>query len=241
MRKLDAFQLKLIAIIAMFINHLGQAFESEWTNPLWQFCYLTVGLLTFPIMAYLLVEGFFYTRNRWKYVRRLAVFWLLSILPFHFVFYPTSPLVNPVNNILFTLMTGLILLILCERFSQPMFQSLFLFLFVVLTSQSDWNLIGIPMIFAFYKMRGQQNGIRDTLMMIVLSLFLIRFPSQGGSWPSSFVACLSSVGLLGVIPLLQAYNGQRGYSSGWVKWGFYAFYPFHLSLLVLLRFLIFGY
>ncbi|EGJ37484.1 hypothetical protein HMPREF9396_0536 [Streptococcus sanguinis SK1059] len=43
-----------------------------------------------------------------------------------------------------------------------------------------------------------------------------------------------------VIPLLEAYNGRRGYSPLWVKWGFYAFHPIHISLLWLIRFILLG-
>ena len=241
MRKVDAFQLKLIAIIAMFINHLGHTFELEWTHPLWQFFYLTIGFFTFPTMAYLLVEGFFYTRNRWKYAGRLAVFWLLSILPFQYVFHPNDSWINPVNNIMFTLLMGIILLMLSERFPQPSVQCLFVFLFVIVTIQSDWNGLGIPIIFAFYKLRGQKNAIRDVLAIAAMALFLLSFPREFQLWSSDMMVCLSSLGLLLVIPLLQAYNGQRGYSPKWVKWGFYAFYPLHLSILVLIRYLLFGY
>lgn len=40
--------------------------------------------------------------------------------------------------------------------------------------------------------------------------------------------------MLIVIPLLVAYNGERGYLPSWIKWGFYSFYPLHLVALALI-------
>lgn len=82
-KKIDGFQLKVIAIIAMLINHIGSGFDIyNYSNSLF---FLTefIGKLTFPIMAYLLVEGFHYTKNLKKYASRLTAFWLISIYPFH--------------------------------------------------------------------------------------------------------------------------------------------------------------
>lgn len=241
MKKLDAFHLKLVAIIAMFINHVGHAFELEWNPPLWQFLYLTIGFITFPVMAYLLVEGFFYTRNRWKYIGRMAIFWLVSILPFHLVFNVGASHINPVNNIFFTLMMGLILLQLCEQFSDSLVQFLLAFLFIILTLQSDWNVFGIPLIFSYYKMRWRFDGSRIVLIRMTLFMLLLTFPRELLLWSPSFISWLSRFGLFLVIPILQGYNGERGYSPLWVKWGFYLFYPLHLLALFLIRYLIFCY
>ncbi|WP_441316139.1 hypothetical protein [Enterococcus sp. 12E11_DIV0728] len=38
-----------------------------------------------------------------------------------------------------------------------------------------------------------------------------------------------------MIPLLVGYNGKRGYSPNWVKWGFYLFYPSHLLIFSLIK------
>lgn len=240
-KKLSAFELKLIAIVGMLINHIGHAFEYEWNPPLWQFFYLFIGLLTFPIMAYLLVEGFFHTRNRWKYVGRFAIFWLISILPFHYLFEPWTSWINPINNIMFTLMMGLILLMLCEKFTQYSIQMILAILFIFLTLKSDWNVFGIPIIMAFYQNHGQPRGRRSFLMAVMLFMLVLTFPNSLDFWSPEMMNWLSRLGLLLVVPILDNYNGQRGYSPKWIKWGFYLFYPLHLSILLLLRYAIFGY
>jgi hypothetical protein len=239
MKKINAFHLKLVAIIAMFINHVGHTFELEFSNPLWDFAYLAIGLLTFPIMAYLLVEGFHYTHNRWRYARRMAIFWILSILPFYYVFQLNWAFIYPFNNIMFTLMMGIFMMVCCEKVKNPIKQGIIAFLFTLATVLSDWSLIGIPIIFAFYKNHGKPNRIKWIISSACFVLLLLSIPNQ---WtPEALANFFFPVGILATIPLLGNYNGQRGYSPAWVKWGFYAFYPIHLTLLLLLRLSLFGY
>lgn len=241
MRRLTAFHLKCLAITAMLINHLGHAFEAVYHPPVWQFFYLSIGLLTFPIMAYLLVDGFYYTRNRWHYVGRLGLFWIVSILPFHWLFESQQVPLYPFNNIFFTLMMGLLFLILCEKYPVLPVQYFLCILFVWLTIRSDWNVFGIPLIFAFYKNRGYQGGVRRTLFLVCLCMLWLTYPGEF-SWDSpQTISWLSRLGLLLVLPVLGAYNGERGFASSWVKWGFYLFYPLHLLVLWGIRFYVFGY
>lgn len=240
MKKLDAFRLKLIAVIAMTINHIGHVFEPIWQFPLWQFIYLGIGLLTFPIMAYLMVEGFYYTRNRMNYAMRLGFFSLLSFTPFHFAFTPSIPLWFG-NNIMFTLMMGVCMMMLLDRVSTKWMDLPLVLVFMIATFYSDWQFFGVPIIYVFYRFRQsvQKYWIIVVTSFLMMLLYLVDFAGYL-QYPIAWSYIGSSLGILLVLPLLRNYNGQRGYSPNWVKWGFYAFYPLHLCLLWGIRFLILG-
>lgn len=236
MKHLNAFHLKLIAITAMLINHIGHTFKDEWQPPTWKFVYLAIGLLTFPIMAYLLVEGFHYTKNRWRYAGRLGLFACLSFIPFQLAFQTYLP-VLPTNNIMFTLMVGVLMMMACEAVKHPALQVLVLIFATGLTLMSDWMIFSMPIIFGFYKTHGKK---RASLVVIALAFAAMLWFKQD-SLIYDPVSFYSTFGLLAVIPLLAFYNGQRGYNPSWLKWGFYAFYPLHLFILWGIRFVVFGY
>ena len=60
--KLDAFTLKVIAITVMTCNHIAHGFRGFL--PIYLLApFYVVGGLTFPIMAFLLIEGYHKTRN----------------------------------------------------------------------------------------------------------------------------------------------------------------------------------
>ncbi len=238
MKPLNAFHLKLIAITAMLINHIGHTFEGVFNPPFWQFIYLSVGLLTYPIMSYLVVDGFRYTRNRWKYAGRLGLFSLLSFIPFHFVF-GFGPVWWVGNNIMFTLTMGVILLMILEDIQPRALQILLIFCFVLLTIMSDWNVFGIPILASYYLTGQKKTALPWILGIVCLLMMWLSLPQV---WTvETLVNFLYPIGILGAIPLLSAYDDQRGYSPVWVKWGFYAFYPLHLTILWVLRLVLFGY
>lgn len=242
-KKLDSFHLKVIAIVAMFINHMGIVFEwrnSAQTLPL-SIISEFVGKFTFPIMAYLLIEGFHYTRNVKKYAIRLGVFWIISIYPFYLLHNPnyTFSITDLTNNIFFTLLMGLIMLILYNKIEITVGRFFLVTIFMILTIQSDWNLIGIILIWAFYKFHNDK-GIKVTMLCLFIFFEIISvlglFTNPNSI--NSISEMISSFGFLVVGIILLNYNGERGYSPKWVKWGFYAFYPIHLILLELIRYLL---
>lgn len=219
-RKLNSFHLKIIAIIAMTINHLGQNFAPQFNPFWWEFFYEFIGKLTFPIMAYLLVEGYSHTSRFSNYVKRLVLFAFLSVVPYHLVITKTGYLYI-FNNILFTLTIGLLMLKIMDLY--PKYEKPILILASTLTLGSDWNAIGILIIYSFKKKSYK------LLTLITLSLTLLQFITSYN--PLSFTI----LGILIVIPLLKSYNGQKGFSNKLIKYGFYLYYPLHLTILFLAK------
>jgi hypothetical protein len=82
---MSTFLLKIIAIIAMFIDHTGAILIPRYHAAYWPCRF--IGRLAFPIFAFLLVEGFHHTRNVKKYLLRLGIFALISEIPYDIGFY----------------------------------------------------------------------------------------------------------------------------------------------------------
>ncbi|GGA29268.1 TraX family protein [Paenibacillus physcomitrellae] len=113
---LDGSTLKIIAIIAMLIDHIAAVIlihpEINGNHPAFvhtgQYMRMA-GRLAFPIFCFLLVEGFMYTGNRQKYAMRLIAFAFLSEIPFDLAF--SGQIVNLAKqNVFFTLWIGLLVM-----------------------------------------------------------------------------------------------------------------------------------
>ena len=76
MRKLTATQVKVIAIIAMTLDHIAFTFVPSGTAL--HYILHMIGKTTAPIMCYFLAKGFRYTHDRKKYFIRLLLFAAIS-------------------------------------------------------------------------------------------------------------------------------------------------------------------
>ena len=85
-KHLNGNQLKLIAIIAMTIDHLTWAFFPGFQQVWWVFALHIIGRLTAPIMWFFIAEGCFYTHDKRKYLTRLLVFAVISHFAYDFAF-----------------------------------------------------------------------------------------------------------------------------------------------------------
>ncbi len=90
----DAFSLKCLAILCMAADHAGRILFPEELN------LVRIGRLAFPIFAFLLTEGFFHTRDIYRYLARLGIFAILSEIPFDLAFHQ-SILVSPEPECIF--------------------------------------------------------------------------------------------------------------------------------------------
>lgn len=89
---MTSFILRLIAIITMLIDHTAAVLvppSSPYYMPM-----RIIGRLAFPIFCFLLVEGDAYTRSKPRYLGRMALFALLSIIPFDMALHPQSDILG---------------------------------------------------------------------------------------------------------------------------------------------------
>lgn len=203
---MDAFWLKCIAILSMTLDHAGSIlFPSET----WLRC---AGRLAFPIFCFLIVEGFFHTRDVYKYMMRLGGFALLSEIPFDLAF-QRSILEASHQNVFFTLLIGVGMMVQLSRNREWPVKAVILLLamWLAVFVGSDYNFRGVLLIFVFYLFH--ESGTAAV--------------AAGGCWNFLYPGMTQKFGLLSMIPI-ALYNGKRGRS---MKYFFYVFYPAHLLIL----------
>ncbi|MBQ8467912.1 MAG: hypothetical protein IJ546_09510 [Prevotella sp.] len=118
--------LKIVAVVTMLIDHLALYLwrvDPDMWEPLFTIGHHTltpylllrgIGRLAFPIFAFLIVEGYQHTRDRWRYGRNLLVFALLSELPWNLVHTGTWHYSH--QNVFFTLFLGYLGICVIEHY-----------------------------------------------------------------------------------------------------------------------------
>jgi hypothetical protein len=197
----------------MLIDHMGAYL---FPDQLWM---RYVGRLSFPIYAFLLVQGFLHTRDVKKYLGRLFGFALISEVPYDLA-RSDVPWQMGQQNVFFTLFLGLLAVCaLCFLGSIPvkLLALAAICLLMHFLVKSDYGIAGIAMILCFYLFRDGRMAFEQCL-----SIGVINIGYYGG---------IQSAAVLALLPI-QMYNGKKGPSA---KYFFYAFYPVHLFLLYLIR------
>ena len=203
---LNNFTLKMIAVITMLIDHIGYVL---FPNML---IFRAIGRIAFPIFCFLIVEGFFHTRNHANYLIRLSVFALISEIPFDLAFHKTL-FYWDAQNVFITLALGLFAIFCLEEWNNKriFFIPLALIACIAYFSRCDYGLGGVLLICIFYLTR-HSAWMRLFLVALVLYVFFGSFELYG---------------LIAMIPI-TLYNGKRGPSA---KMFFSWFYPVHLLIL----------
>lgn len=75
---LNSNKIKVIAIIAMTIDHIAWMAFPGYTKEIVPIILHIIGRITCPIMCYFIAEGYHYTKNINKYTNRLFIFAFLS-------------------------------------------------------------------------------------------------------------------------------------------------------------------
>ena len=234
---LNANQLKLIAIIAMTIDHLVWTLVPGYSTQWWVLLCHIIGRLTAPIMWYFIAEGYHYTRNLKKYAGRLFLLALISHFAYNFCFgIPFLPFQTSVFNqtgVVWSLAWGLVLLHVLNSEMTEWKKWICIIIACLITFPSDWSCIATMAVVFIGSYRGDFKKQMLWMMIWTFAYAAVYFFFIDKLY--AFVqlfTCLS-------IPLLKLYNGQRGQ---WKEMGklFYIYYPLHLFLCGLLRILLWG-
>ena len=142
---LDTNFLKLVAIISMFIDHVGAAFFPEYPVFRW------LGRLAFPIFCYCMTVGMLYTSNIRRYLGRLGLFAVISQPFWILAFNPQDILGNLTNwNIFFTLFISLLAV---WGFKEKKWWLFILAFLVISLWNFDYSSTGILLMLVFYLCR----------------------------------------------------------------------------------------
>lgn len=231
--------LHILAMAFMLCDHLWGTIVpgNDWLT--------CIGRLAFPIFAFLLVEGYFHTKNLKKYVLRLLVFAIISEIPFNLAigsraFYPIH------QNVLWTFLISLGLIHWNEkaRKSGNLFKEIVVGLASMLSACIagiltfvDYSHYGILTVLVFYFLRGRKwwNYVGQ-----LICLWYINVEMMGGLgyelslFGKDFFLAQQGFALLALIPI-WLYRGKQGHHSKAFQYFCYAFYPAHLLVLGLLK------
>lgn len=219
--------LKLIALITMTIDHIGLILFPD------AIFLRIIGRIAFPIFAFFIAEGCRYTKNKTKYLLLMLGVGLFSQL-FVGAFLHFYKL-----NILFTFSFSIILIYIYQGIQTAIqkhnkkLACILIGLFVIYLSvlvilffphihlsnfTVDYGFFGImlPFIVSLHSNKYIQ------LALFFIGLLLV----------SIFLGGIQYYGLISIIPIML-YNGERGRIK--LKYLFYAYYPLHLMIILLLK------
>lgn len=233
-------QLKMLAIIAMTIDHLTSVIFPGYPKEWWILALHIIGRLTAPTMWFMISEGYHYTHDLKKYIGRLFVFAVISHFAYTFAFgIPLIPFKKSVFNqtsVIWSLAWGVVAIALTDdQYSRlKQWQKVLAVLMIcAITFCSDWSCIAVLAILGINSHRGNLKKQVEEMMLYVGMYALIYFlfiDKVYGMIQLFVIIC---------VPFVRRYNGQRGSWKG-MKWFFYFYYPAHLILCGLIRIALHG-
>lgn len=237
---LNTFLLKLLAIITMTIDHTAVIFGLTFNDKIDRY-YLSgtfpmdtyklmryIGRIAFPIFCYLIVEGFFHTRNVFKYSSRLLIFAFISQVPFYLMLYSVPYRHGGNLNVYFTLFLGLLAITVLDYCIQKynsrvkdlyvLFPGIIIAILVAFVADflhTDYGALGVAIILVFYLFRKHPISL-GIVLWLTLSIF----------------SDATEMYALWALIAIFLHNGKKGPG---LKYFFYLYYPLHILILFFLK------
>ena len=232
---MNSFVLKMIGLLSMMIDHAGKLL---FANEAWMMC---LGRLAFPIFAYQTAMGYEKTRDLRRYAIRLAVFAMVSQVP-----YAIMRIMMGQNgmglNIGFTLLFSVMALYCYDKMG-GIWGAIMAGVVCMMAElmRVDYGAYGVvvTMIFSWLikltKDAGESGGwliwqgamVSAVFVLVTLCKYLPVMLSDEYGEVYGWNVVWTIVGLLAVL----AHNGRRGLRCRYL---FYVFYPVHMLVLCLI-------
>ena len=237
-RGLSQEGLKLIACIAMLLDHIGTVIVADCMNnatganreellDLYEMLRM-VGRLAFPIFCFLLVEGSMNTRNAKRYGMRLMIVALLTEIPYDLALCGETNWQR--QNVMVTLLFGFLMLETMKRYPKIPEKVLTILPFLLLAEymNAEYGTKGILTIALFALTRDlPRSGVWQ-----FLGLWCIFSPNHlmALNWLRKFSVTIQELSVFSLVPI-ALYDGRKVTKHRAVQWAFYLFYPAHLLAL----------
>ncbi len=242
--RLNANELKLIAIIAMTIDHTAWLLFPGYPSLALPVAMHILGRLTCPIMCYFIAEGYHYTRNISKYTVRLLIFSVIGHFAYVFASYDYINIRSFIpfyyggvlnqTSVMWSLFCGLLMLrvVNSQRLKSGALKVLVVLLLCTVSFPADWSCIAALCILSFGVNRGKFRQ-QMLWMVIYVSIYALVY-----FFAVDKLYGIIQLGVVLTIPLLALYNGERGRNpriNRAMKWVFYAYYPLHLLVIGIIK------
>ena len=240
---LNANTIKIIAIIAMTIDHNAWILFPGYSVEAVPVIMHTIGRITCPIMCYFIAEGFHYTKDIKKYTRRLFIFAIIShfayiyfssnfidwksFIPFYY-----GDVLNQ-TSVMWPLAWGLVLLRIDKSEKIKNYMKVILTLLICLiTFPSDWSCIASLCVLAFGTNRG---NFKKQMLLMISFVFMYAIVYY---FALDKIYGIIQMAVVLAIPVIMMYNGKLGKNvrvNKFMKYFFYVYYPLHLLILGLIK------
>jgi hypothetical protein len=234
---LSSAALHIIAMLSMLIDHtMKTVIESDSGI-------FVLGRLAFPLFAFMVAEGYFRTQNYRRYVLRMAVFAVLSEIPYDWM--KSQMLFDRYDqNVLWTFLLALLCMRLLDwtknrgsRWQQRLAAAAVSLLGMLLGMifLTDYGGMGVltVLVFYFFRQRSKFCMMMQFLLLFAINVLFLGAFGYGVTttvFGQTFEVSLQGFAVLALIPI-WLYRGRQGYHTKPFQYLCYAFYPAHMAIL----------
>lgn len=232
---MTSFHLKIIALITMFIDHIGYVI---FPNHFWL---RYIGRIAFPIYAFLISEGLKKTSNIKKYLINLLMLAVTSEIFYDLCFNKNISLFYKTNTVYTLFIASLSIYLYNKNYNNIIkYLSLLLGLSISYILKTDYDILGVLLIFIFYFLHNKYQYLIYGIIWVNIKYlsnisYILQYIFNKNIYlPNIYVINSLGLYLFTIIPFLiiMFYNNKKGKN---LKYTFYVLYLLHLFILYIIK------